>query len=223
MPQGMWRRLAVSATATVALTGVWTAPARAAETLRVDRQVVAHQDTPAPAITSPGLSTTAGDALLVAFVSSDGPSAGGASGFASVTGGGLDWTMRVRANTRAGVTEIWQAVAPDPLSGVAVTATRAGGSYAGSLVVTAFAGADTTAGGAVASASAASGAPSVSLTATRTGSWVWGAGNDWDSASSRTVGSGQTKVDEFLASVGDTFWVQRRASADSVAGAVTRL
>ncbi|PVZ60827.1 galactose oxidase-like domain-containing protein, partial [Arthrobacter sp. H-02-3] len=50
------------------------------------------------------------------------------------------------------------------------------------------------------------------MTTTRTGSWVWAVGNDWSTATTRTVGSGQTKVDEFLASSGDTFWTQRQSA-----------
>ena len=69
-----------------------------------------------------------------------------------------------------------------------------------------------------AGASGATGAPSVSLTTSRAGSWVWGVGDDWDSATERTVGSGQTKVDEFLASAGDTFWVQRQTSTTPLSG-----
>ncbi len=42
------------------------------------------------------------------------------------------------------------------------------------------------------------------------GSWVWGAGSDWDKATARTVGPNQTKVNEYLAPAGDTFWVQRQ-------------
>ncbi len=76
-----------------------------------------------------------------------------------------------------------------------------------------FTGADQVVDGSTAAASAATGAPSVSLTTTRAGSWVWGVGNDWDRATARTVGPSQTKVDEFLASVGDTLWVQRQTSA----------
>src|SRR5262249_52401401 len=71
--------------------------------------------------------------------------------------------------------------------------------------------------GATAAASAATGEPSVSLTTTRAGAWVWGVGNDWDRATARAAGLNQTKVDEFLASVGDTMWVQRQNSATQFA------
>ena len=99
-----------------------------------------------------------------------------------------------------------------------MTATRGNGSYASSITVVALTGADLLADGATGGGGAATGAPSVSLTTTRAGSWVWGVGNDWDKATARTVGAGQTKVDEFLASVGDTMWVQRQSSATPLAG-----
>jgi hypothetical protein len=42
-------------------------------------------------------------------------------------------------------------------------------------------------------------------------------GNDWDEAVARTLPAGQTLVDQYLAAVGDTFWVQRQDSA-TIAG-----
>ena len=104
-----------------------------------------------------------------------------------------------------------------------VTATRSSGSYLGSISVVEFSGADTVASGATATASAATGAPSVSLMTTRAGSWVWGVGDDWDRATARTVGAAQTKVSEFLASSGDTFWVQRQTSPTPLAASVVTL
>ena len=57
-----------------------------------------------------------------------------------------------------------------------------------------------------------------SLTTTRAGRWVWGVGSDWDKATARTVGAGQTKVAEYLAPVGDTFWVQRQTAPTAARG-----
>jgi len=88
-----------------------------------------------------------------------------------------------------------------------VTSTPLRAGFDQSITVVAFANADGF--GAVGGASASSGAPSASLTTTRDGSWVFGVGNDWDNNTSRTVGSGQTMVHQFLSSVGDTYWVQR--------------
>lgn len=193
-----------------------------AQPLAVDTQVIKHTTSSSTSIVSPALTTAAGGELLVAFLASDGPNGSGTSSFNAVTGGGLTWTMRKRANTQAGTSEIWTAVANAKLTNVTITATRSG-SYRSSLVVTAFKGVDLTAIGAVASASANTGAPSVSLTTTRAGSWVWGVGNDWDNAIARTVGSGQIKVDEFLTASGDTLWMQRRTAVTPAAGTVVTL
>jgi hypothetical protein len=154
---------------------------------------------------------------LLAFIGSDGPKSGVQS-ISGVSGGGLTWTLRRRANAQAGTAEIWQAVAPVALSNVRVTATRAKGKYQGAITVAAFIGADTNLNGAVGSESGASGAPSASLVTTRAGGWVWAVGNDWDNAIARTVGPGQTLVNQFLSPSGDTFWVQRQAEPTPAGG-----
>jgi galactose oxidase-like protein/Big-like domain-containing protein/glyoxal oxidase-like protein/fibronectin type III domain protein len=189
----------------------------------VDKTVTTHQSAAAKTIVSPALTTSAPGDLLLAFISSDGPSGSGSMSFSGVTGGGLTWHLVRRANAQAGTAEIWAASAAGVVSNATVTATRASGSYAGSITVVALSGADLTAPVASAAASAASGAPTVTVTTTRAGSWVWGVGNDWDRAVARTVGSGQTKVDEFLASVGDTFWVQRQNAAAPLPGTAVTL
>lgn len=191
----------------------------AAAGLALDKQVSTHQSSGATSVTSPAFSTAQTNELLVAFVSSDGPSSGGSQSFSSVTGGSLTWTLRKRTNAQAGTAEIWTAVAASKLTNVTVKGTHSG-SWQASITVATFTGADITTQGATAGGNAATGAPSVSLTTTRPGSWVWGVGNDWDQKIARTVGPNQTKVDEFLASVGDTFWVQRQTSVTPAAGTV---
>jgi chitodextrinase len=52
---------------------------------------------------------------------------------------------------------------------------------------------------------------------------VWGVGNDWDQAAARTVGGGQTLFDQYLASVGDTYWVQSQTGPGNAAGAPVTL
>jgi hypothetical protein len=187
-----------------------TSHSASAAGIAVDTSVTTHQGVPATSIASPSLSTHYTNELLLAFVASDGPAAAASQSFSGVTGGGLTWVPRVRSNGEAGTAEIWQAVAPTTLSGVVVTATRSSGAYGGSMTVVALSGASTIANGAVGSASAASGAPSAALTTTQAGSWSWGIGNDWDNATTRTVGANQNKFDEYLAPVGDTYWVQRQ-------------
>jgi hypothetical protein len=53
---------------------------------------------------------------------------------------------------------------------------------------------------------------------TRNNSFVLGGGNDWDGATARTLGAGQTLVSQFLGTDGDTFWVQRTTNAAATAG-----
>jgi hypothetical protein len=180
--------------------------------------VTTRQSATAASIAAPALTTAQPGELLVAFLASDGPNAAGAQTFRSVTGGGLTWTMRQRANAQAGTAEIWTAVAAAKLTNVVVTATRSGSSAQGAITVAAFTGADTSVAPPGASANASTGAPTVAVTTTRAGSWVWGVGDDWDRATARTVGGGQAMVDEFLAPAGDTFWVQRQGAVTPASG-----
>jgi hypothetical protein len=53
---------------------------------------------------------------------------------------------------------------------------------------------------------------------TQNGSWVIGVGNDFDKASARTLGAGQTLVHQDLASAGDTYWVQMQTSPTPLSG-----
>ena len=186
-------------------------PAKAAGGLATDKVVSTHQSAFSRTVVSPAFTTSQSNELLVAFVSADGPAATGSQQFTSVTGGGLTWRLRKRTNLQYGTAEIWQAVSTGILTNARVTATH-NGSYQASITVATFTGADTATDGAVGGANGPTGAPSASVTTTRTGSWVWGVGNDWSRATPRTVGSGQTKVDEFLSSASDTFWTQRETA-----------
>ncbi|HEY1285351.1 MAG TPA: galactose oxidase-like domain-containing protein [Solirubrobacterales bacterium] len=190
----------------------------AAPSLALDTAVTTRQSSGSSSISAPPLTTAGPNELLLAFVASDGPNSGGSQTFKSVSGGGLTWTLRRRANAQAGTAEIWQAAAPAKLTGAVITATRGTGSYQGSITIAAFVGADTAADGATGSGAAASGAPSASLVTTRAGSWVWGVGEDWDRATGRSVGSEQVLVDQFLSPSGDTFWTQRQNAPTPAAG-----
>lgn len=190
--------------------------------ISIDAQVTTHQTTAANTIASPAITTTQTNELLLAFISSDGPSGSGTISFTGVSGGGLTWTLRKRQNTQAGTAEIWQAIAPGPLTATAFTATRSSGSWQGSMTVVGFKNADS-ALGATAGASAASGAPTATISTTRAGSWIWAAGTDWSTATGRTVGTTQTLVDQFLAPAGDTYWVQRQNSPTPASGTVVTI
>ena len=170
--------------------------------------------------TTSGLTGLAGGELLVAQVSADGPSATPQT--ATVTGGGLSWVLARRANGRPGTSEIWKAVVPPDPGAISVTSTLSATGYDQSLTVLAFKG---SAGiGATAGAGGASGAPKTSLTTSRAGSWVFGAGNDWDVAQARTAGAGQVIRHQWVDSAaGDTFWTQSRTAQTPAAGTAVTL
>jgi len=169
-------------------------------------------------MTSPSITTSAANELLVAFMSSDGPSGGGQQTF-TVTGSGLTWTLAKRSNTQSGDSEIWWARASGTLTSQTVTATPSAGGYHGSLVVVTFIKA---AGiGVTAASSATGGAPDLSLANTGAGSWVYAVGNDWDNAIARTPVSAQVIVHQRVdTTTGDTFWVQSTTAPNSSAGTV---
>jgi fibronectin type 3 domain-containing protein/N-acetylneuraminic acid mutarotase len=185
------------------------------EPIAVDKIVTTHQASAATAIASPALTTSRAGELLVAFVALDGPASGQTVN--SIAGGGLTWKLRQRTNVQAGSAEIWQAAAPAALSNAVITATLKSRAQ-GSLAVVALTGADTATLGAVGSANGSTGAQRVTLTTTRASSWVWGVGNDWDGSVARTLGSGQTLVDQYFSPSGDTYWVQRRDATTPAAG-----
>ena len=165
--------------------------------------------------TTSALSGLTGGELLLALVAADGPS--GAPQTVSVSGGGLTWSLARRANGRPGSGEVWKAGVPANPGTVTVTSTPSRGGYDHSLPVLVFEG---SAGvGASSAASATAGPPTTSLTTSRAGSWVFGAGTDWDVAQARTVGAGQQIRHQWVNSAkGDTFWVQSQARQTPSAG-----
>jgi len=169
-------------------------------------------------MTSPSLTTSAANELVVAFVASDGPAGAGRQTF-TVTGAGLTWTLAMRNNSHSGDSEIWWARASGTLSAQTVTATPSAGGFHGSLTVVAFAKA---AGiGVSGGSSAASGAPDLPMVGTGAGSWVYAVGNDWDNAIARTPVSGQVIVHQRVdTATGDTFWVQSTTAPNTAAGTV---
>ena len=91
----------------------------------LDKTVTTKQASGSSSISSPSISTAQPNELLVAFIASDGPATGGSQRITAVTGGGLTWTLRSRANAQAGTAEIWTAPATNVVTNVIVTATRA--------------------------------------------------------------------------------------------------
>jgi Bacterial Ig domain/Lysyl oxidase len=160
-------------------------------------------------------STAAAGETLVAFVSSDGP-AGRGTQTVTVSGAGLTWRRVQRSNAHSGDSEIWTATATRRLRRVTVTSRPARRGHDQQLTVLAFRGSGGV--GASARATAATGGPSVHLVTRAAGSLSYAVGNDYDSATARTVGSGQALVSQWVdRTTGDTYWVQGRTSASSAA------
>jgi hypothetical protein len=164
-------------------------------------------------VTTRRFSTAAAGETLVALVGSDGP-AGAASQTVTISGAGVTWRRVQRSNARPGDSEIWTATAAHRLRRVTVSSTPAHGGHDQELTVLALRGSG--GAGASAHAAAASGGPRVHLTTKAAGSLSYAVGNDYDSATARTVGSGQALVSQWVdTGTGDTYWVQGRTSVSS--------
>ncbi|MCU1270103.1 MAG: repeat/fibronectin type domain protein [Acidobacteriaceae bacterium] len=172
-------------------------------------------------VSSSSFSTKFGNELLLAFISTDASSSG--ITVTGVSGAGLTWALVRRTNGQMGTAEIWRAYTSSALSAVAVQATLSQNVAASMTIVTVI-GVDTSGtngSGAIGNTngnSASSGAPSVSLITTRDGSWVFGVGTDWDKATARTLGTNQSVVHQYLATVGDTYWIQKQNTPTALSG-----
>ena len=190
--------------------------------LILDAQTWGDSSSASATISTPAFTTSAGNELLLAFIAADGPS-GGSIQVNSMSGAGLTWSLVKRTNSQLGTSEVWRAFSATPLTNVVVSATLSSPA-ASSITLLSFKGVDTTgtngsgAIGATASANASSGAPSTSLVTTRNNSWVLGVGNDYDNALSRVVGANQSMIHQYLASVGDTYWVQGQNAPTPLSG-----
>jgi len=196
-----------------------------ANSITVDATAWQDQSTAASTVTASGLSTVSGNELQLAFISTD--ATGPSTTVTSVSGAGLTWELVVRTNTQNGTSEIWRAFTSAPLSNVSITATLSQ-TVASSMTVMSFSGVDISgtngsgAIGASGSGYAAPGAPTATLITTRNNSWVFGVGNDYDTATPRTLGSGQSMVHQALPNISgtavDAFWVQMQTNPTLVAG-----
>jgi len=142
--------------------------------------------------------------LIVAFVTSDGPSPK-----VQVSGGGLTWTRVAQAiQGSLGDSEIWEAYTTSALH-TSITASLGSLGLVRSLTVASFLGAANSVG-AVSTGNGNSGTPSVSLTTTHPNSLVWGVGHNWAPRRMNKLvpNNGQKLVysdrDSF-----DSSWVQR--------------
>ena len=190
--------------------------------LNVDTQVSSDKSTASTTNATPAFSTSAANALLLAFVSADSKTSPNTT-VTGISGGGLTWQLVQRTNVQSGTAEIWRAFATAQLSNVSVTVTLSQ-SVASSVTVVGFLGADPSgtngsgAIGAVGTGNGSSGAPTASLVTRRNYSWLFGVGNDWDYAISRTLGANQSLVHQYLATVNDTYWVQAERSPTQQSG-----
>jgi len=192
-------------------------------TPKLDAQVSADQPSAKSNVKTAAFSTSAGNELLLAFISSDASASGNNTKVNNVSGGGLTWTLVLRTNAQRGTAEIWRAFATSTLNNATVTATLSQ-NVSSSLTVMSFTGTDSSgtngsgAIGAIQGANASSGAATAQLVTTRNGSLVIGVGDDFDNAISRTIGSGQILVHQYLSAVGDTYWVQVRNAMTLLGG-----
>ena len=201
--------------------------AQTAVAITIDATTSTDSSNKATTIATSTFSTTSGNELLLAFVSADNDG-GTNTTVTGVAATGLTWQLVQRTNVQVGTAEIWRAFASAALTNVTVTATLSQ-SNAASITVMSFKGVNASgtngsgAIGATGSGSASAGAPTASLTTTRANSMVLGVGVDWDSAVARTLGSSQTLVHQYLATIGDTYWVQRTTSTVPAAGTVVTI
>ena len=52
---------------------------------------------------------------------------------------------------------------------------------------------------------------------------MFGVGNDWDAAAARTPGTGQSVVFQYLATIGDTYWVQKQDNPTTTGGTTSTI
>jgi hypothetical protein len=188
----------------------------------IDAIAPVDQGTKKTSVSTGRFSTSSANELLLAFISADSISSTNVA-VNSVSGAGLTWVRVIRTNAQRGTAEIWRTFASSALTNVTVTASLSQ-NVSSSMTVMTFSGVDTTgtngsgAVGTTGTGNAPAGAPTATLITTRNNSLVVGAGNDWDNAILRTPGSNQTIVHQFLAPVGDTYWVQRQNSATPLSG-----
>src|SRR4029077_13969772 len=90
-------------------------------------------------VTTQPFRTAAGGVLIVAFASADGP-ANSSMQTLTVSGAGLTWSLKQRANTQFGTSEIWTATATAALVNATVTATETFDGFSQSLTIVAFRG-----------------------------------------------------------------------------------
>ena len=108
--------------------------------LGIDATVSTDGSSASTTISSASVSTSSGNELLLAFISTD-YLTGANTTVKSVSGGGLSWVLVQRTNVQSGGSEIWRAFSASPLSNVIVTASLSQSIYS-SISVMSFTGVD---------------------------------------------------------------------------------
>lgn len=206
----------------------FTSAVATSTTVTQDAMVYTDNLSASTTITSPALSTTVGNQLLLAFIGADNPGTSPNTSVTGVTGGGLTWELVRRTNVQLGTAEVWRAFAPNPLTNVTVSATFSIAAPEASITVISYTGVDFSgtngsgAIGATGSGNALNGDATATLTTTRDNSLVVGVGWDWDSATQRVPGTNQTVVRQpGTANAGG--WVQRQNSATPTSGTLVTI
>ncbi|HUI49197.1 MAG TPA: lysyl oxidase family protein, partial [Acidimicrobiia bacterium] len=165
-------------------------------------------------LSTPAFNTSAPNELLVAFVSAR---SSVPTQTATVSGGGLTWTLARRTNTQAGTAEVWTAMATAQLSNAVISSSLSATGYQQSLSVYAIQGA---AGiGATASASGATGGPGLSLTTTTPDSWVMAVGDTPNVSVPHVPAPGITMVHQDVDVINQsTSWVEAPSGPTAAAG-----
>lgn len=186
---------------------------------------VSNSENNVSSIDSPAIASSGTDPkVVIAYVAADGPH-GSRQTVSGISGCGLSWlgsggeTVSNQANDQDGVAAAYYAVSYNTLTDCVVRARLGTGGYAASITVTVLSGASRKV--TFSKAGGPEGAPQAIAQASA-GSLVFGVGNDWDGAVSRSLLPGQSIVSETVnTDVGDTFWVQRFDDPATAAGPVT--
>src|SRR5664279_1934415 len=120
-PMSRGRRFSVPAAAILALL-LLAASSNLWASIAIDANASANGAASSSSITSPAITTTSGNELLLAFIATDYVS-GTNTKVNSVTGGGLTWVLVKRTNVQSGSSEIWRAFATAPVVNATVLAT----------------------------------------------------------------------------------------------------
>lgn len=197
---------------------------------QVDVMVSRNVSTASTTNTSPTLTTTGLNELLVAFIAADNPGLICPSTPQTVTSvtssPALTWTLAVQNHSQCGATAVFWAYSTTSFSGtVAAHLAKSADSLMTVIAFTgAAAGADAIGNVKACNAPPNSGAaPQCTLITTRTNSWVFAVGNDWDKSRTMVPGPNQILRHTYDAPVKDTYWVQSTTAPTTTAATMVTI